>query len=189
MSDNTNPTKVTTGKCRASYDNVFTARLNELSGKEEFSLTLLIPKSDKATVSSLASAMNAAISSKWPNKVPSGINKPLHDGDGEKPNGGEYGEECQGHWVLNVKSSRRPGIIDGNMQDVIDPNEFVSGDYCRVSLGAYAYDNIKKGVSFGLNNIQVLAKGDPLGGTRAKAQDDFAPAGKADDAFEDDIPF
>ena len=150
--------------------------------------TPLIPKTDKVRSPSLVSAMNAVISTKWPNKVPSGLNKPLHDGDGEKPNGGEYGEECQGHWVFNVKSNRRPGIIDANMQDVIDPNEFVSGDYCRQPRRLCLRQQLKKGASFGLNNIQVLTKGDPRG-ARASAQDEFSPAGKSDAAFEDDNPF
>lgn len=180
-------TKVVTGRARASYANVFNARLNELNGKEEYSLTVLIPKEDKETSAKLKAAMEAAIANKWPNKPPAGLQKPVHDGDGEKPNGGEYGEECRGHWVLNVKSNKRPGIIDANMNDVIDPNEFVSGDYCRVSLGAYAYDNLRKGVSFGLNNIQVLAKGDPLGGTRSRPQDDFQPVSAV--VEDDDIPF
>ena len=182
-------TKVVTGRARASYANVFNARLNELNGKEEYSLTVLIPKEDKETSAKLKAAMEAAIANKWPNKPPAGLQKPVHDGDGEKPNGGEYGEECRGHWVLNVKSNKRPGIIDANMNDVIDPNEFVSGDYCRVSLGAYAYDNLRRGVSFGLNNIQVLGKGTPLGGTRSRPQEDFSPVVTSQDFDDTENPF
>lgn len=182
-------TKVVTGKVRASYVNVFSPRLNELNGKEEFSMSVLIPKEDKETSTKLKAAMEAAIAAKWPNKPPAGLQKPVHDGDGEKPNGGEYGEECRGHWVLNVKSNKRPGIIDASMNDVLDPNEFQSGDFCRVSLGAYAYDNMRRGVSFGLNNIQVLAKGDPLGGTRTRPQDDFGPVATQVEDWSDDTPF
>ena len=189
MQANTASTKVVTGKVRSSYVNVFNARLNELNGKEEFSMSVLIPKEDKDTTAKLKAAMEAAIASKWAGKVPAGLQKPVHDGDGEKPNGGEYGEECRGHWVLNVKSNKRPGIIDANMNDVIDPNEFQSGDYCRVSLGAYAYDNMRKGVSFGLNNIQVLAKGDPLGGTRSRPLDDFSAVATQVEDWSDDVPF
>ena len=181
-------TKVVTGKVRASYVNAFQPRLNELSGKEEYSLTLLVPKEDKDTSAKLKSAMEAAIAAKRNGKTPAGLQKPVHDGDGEKPNGGEYGEECRGHWVLNVKSNKRPGIIDAAMNDVIDPNEFVSGDYCRVSLGAYAYDNMRRGVSFGVNKIQVVAKGAPLGGARSRPQDDFSAVASQD--FDDtEIPF
>ncbi len=37
--------------------------------------------------------------------------------------------------------------------------DIVSGDYGRVSLNAYAYDQAgNKGVSYGLNNIMLLSK-------------------------------
>ena len=192
----TAPLKVVTGVVRGSYVNVFKPRLNELNGKEEYSMTILIPKEDTETLGKLRGAMNAALQAKWPNKAPSGIQKPLHDGDGEKPNGGEYGEECAGHWVMNIKSSRRPGIIDVDMNDVLDPDEFVSGDYCRVSINAYAYDNMRRGVAFGLNNIQVVERGDPLGGNNTSAQEDFGGSptsgvrNKSEGTgWDDDIPF
>ena len=192
----TAPLKVVTGVVRGSYVNVFKPRLNELNGKEEYSMTILIPKEDTETLGKLRRAMHAAIQAKWPNKVPSGVQNPLHDGDGEKPNGGEYGEECAGHWVMNVKSNRRPGIIDVDMNDVLDPDEFVSGDYCRVSINAYAYDNMRRGVAFGLNNIQVVERGDPLGGNNTSAQEDFGGSptsgvrNKSEGTgWDDDTPF
>lgn len=180
-------TKVVTGKVRGSYVHVFQPRLNELSGKEEFSMTLLIPKSDKDTVGQLKTAVEDAIRRKWGDKRPPGLQMPIHDGDGEKPNGGPYGEECVDHWVLNVKSNRKPGVVDANVRPVIDPTAFVSGDYCRVSLNAYAYDNKRKGVGFGLNNVQVLERGDPLGGG-SSPESDFGPASN-DATGGDDVPW
>lgn len=181
------PKKVITGKVRSSYVNVFSPRLNELNGKEEYSMVALIPKSDKDTVAKLKGAMDTAIAEKWPNKPPAGLQNPVHDGDGPKPNGGEYGPECAGHWVLNVKSKMRPGIVDKNLQDVIEQGEFQSGDYCRISVNAYAYDNMRKGVSFGLNNIQVLERGEPLAGGTSAA-DDFGGATAVNDDFSDVDP-
>jgi hypothetical protein len=177
-------TKVVTGEIRASYVSVFEPRLNDLSGKEEYSLVALIPKKDKETITDLKAAMEAAKEKKFGNKIPSGLQSPIHDGDGSKPNGGEYTEECHGHWVLNVKSNYQPGVVDTKVRPVMDQGEFQSGDYCRVSLNAYAYDNKRKGVSFGLNNVQVLRKGDPLGGHSA-ATDDFGAVETADEAEAD----
>jgi hypothetical protein len=182
-----NSTKVVTGECRASYVNVFKPRLNELNGKEEFSMVLLVPKSDAATVQKLKDAIAQAKADKWQAKVPPGVQSPVHDGDGEKPNGGVYGDECHGHWVINLKSKSRPGIVDKAMRDVIDPNAFVSGDYCRVSINAYGYDQARKGVAFGLNNIQVTRKGEPLS-SRSSAADDFGGSGQSA-VSDDDIPF
>ena len=55
-------------------------------------------------------------------------------------------------------------------------NDFVSGDYGRVSVTAWAYDTAgNTGVSFWLNNIQLLEKGESLGG-KSSAADDFGIA-------------
>lgn len=179
------PTKVITGKCRGSYVNVFQPRHNNLNGKEEYSLTLLIPKSDKATVAAIHAACTAAADAKWGTKKPPRVDMPMRDGDGERPRGGPYPEEYAEHWVVNAKSTQPPGVVDIKLQDVIDPLAFISGDYCRASLNFYAYDQSgNRGVGCGLNNLQVVAKGDPLS-SRARAVDDFT--GLADTT--DDAPW
>ena len=181
------PTKVVTGKARASYVYVFQPRTSQLSGKEEYSITLLIPKTDRETMGRMKSAMDTAKEAKWHGKEPPGMQLPIHDGDRDKPNGGSYGDECRGHWVLNVKTKDRPGVVDANNNKILDPTEFVSGDYCRVSLNAFAYDNARKGLSFGLNNIQVIAKGEPLS-SRSRPEDDFADyVGDGKPAANDDF--
>lgn len=172
-------TKVVTGRVRASYVNVFEPRRNELSGKDEYSMMLLIPKSDTATVTALRAAFQAAIAAKWGAKPPPALRLPLRDGDAEHPDEDPY----VGHWFCNVKSSQRPGVVDAQVQDVIDPVAFVSGDFCRVSVNAYAYDQKgNRGVALGLNNVQVLGRGEPLS-SRARAQDDFGAV--AETAEED----
>lgn len=181
-------TKVITGKCRGSYVNVFQPRRNELNGREEYSIALLIPKSDRATVAAIRAACDAAADTKWGNKRPARLDSPLRDGDGERPRGGAYPEEYADHWVVNTKSTQRPGVVDLKLQDVIEPLDFISGDYCRASLTFYAYDQAgNRGVGCGLNNIQVVAKGDPLS-SRSRAADDFG--GAANTATnDDDIPW
>lgn len=170
--------KVITGKVRASYVNVFRKKVNAQSGKEEYSLQLLIPKSDKKTVEKIEAAIAAATEGKWGKKAPAKLRNPLRDGDEE------HGiAPYVGHYFMNVKSDNKPQVVDGGLQEIIDERDFQSGDYCRVSINAYAYDVTgNRGVSFGLNNIQVLAKGEPLGGTSSRASDDFdAVDGDGDD--------
>lgn len=180
MTDQTS-TKVITGRVRGSYVNVFEPRVSQLSGKSEYSITLLIPKSDTATVKAIRDACEAAANAKWGSKRPPRVDSPLRDGDGERPSGGMYPPECAKHFVLNAKTTQRPGVVDKQLRDVIDTLEFVSGDYCRASLNFFAYDTSgNKGVAAGLNNIQVLEKGDPLS-SRARAADDFRSADTSDD--------
>ena len=54
-------------------------------------------------------------------------------------------------------------VIYQKRRVILDANQIVSGDYVRVSVNAFAYDNKSKGVSFGLNAVQLGRKGEPLG--------------------------
>lgn len=173
------PTYCLTGVVRASFVKVFTPVVNAENGKSEYSMTLLIPKEDTGTLDRIKAACKAAVDKLWNGKPPQGLNTPWHDGDGPKPQGGMYGEECKGMWVINVKSTQQPTVVDAQVQRVLDPTAFVSGDWCRVALNAYAYDNKRKGVALGLGNIQVVRKGEPLGSKRA-AEDDFEAIADAD---------
>ena len=141
----------------------------------------MIPKTDKETLDKIKAAQEAAITAKWPGKRPAKVSSTLHDGDGVKEKTGEpYGPECKGHYVMAVSSKLRPQIVDVNMNKIIDSSEISSGDYARVSINAYAYDvSGNRGVSFGLGNVQLVAKGEPLGGS-TRAEDDFT-------AVEDDF--
>ena len=73
-----------------------------------------------------------------------------------------------------MSSKTRPGIVDEDLNAVLDPTQVYSGCYARVSINAFPYSNSgNKGISFGLNNVQFLQDGEPLGG-RTRAEDDFA---------------
>jgi len=175
-------TRVVTGKVRFSYFSALTARKNEMNGKEEFSTQVLVPKSDTETVNQLKAAAKAALTAKFGDKIPKTVRNPLRDGDTEtKSDGSPLGDEYKGHYFFNTKSTAKPGAVDMHGHDIIGSQDIVSGDYGRVSLNAYAYDQAgNKGVSYGLNNIMLLAKGDSLGGAKPSAASDFGVvAGKA----------
>lgn len=180
-------TKVVTGKIRFSYVNVFKPRAASEGQEPKYSACLLIPKSDKTTITRIKAACEAArmgSASLFNGKVPEKLKLPIHDGDGEMPNGGEYGEECKGHWVINVSSKSKPGIVDRDKQEILNSSEFYSGCYGRAAINFYAYNvNGNKGIAAGLNNVQKLTEGEPLGG-RSRAEDDFS-----DDWDDDDDDF
>ena len=54
-------TQITTGKVRFSYCNLFTPRAVQEGATPKYSVTLLIPKSDKATMQKIKAAMDEAI--------------------------------------------------------------------------------------------------------------------------------
>ena len=187
-------TRVTTGEVRTSYFSALQARKNELNGKDEFSTQILIPKTDTATLTALKAAAKEALTAKFGDKIPKNVRNPLRDGDTETKNDGSpLGKEYHGHFFCNVKSTSKPGAIDTHGNDLIGSDDIVSGDFVRVSLNAYAYSQAgNNGVSFGLNNILLVRKGEPLGGAKPSAAADFgitrgsAPAAAPADAGGDD---
>lgn len=168
-------TRVTTGEVRTSYFSALQSRKNEMNGKDEYSTQILIPKTDTATISALKAAAKEALTAKFGDKVPKNVRNPLRDGDTETKNDGSpLGKEYAGHFFCNVKSTTKPGAIDTHGNDLIGSDDIVSGDYVRVSLNAYAYSQAgNNGVSFGLNNILLVRKGEPLGGSKPSAAADF----------------
>ena len=107
--------------------------------------------------------------SNYYNKPPKNLRSPFRDQGDRELEG--YVEGCV---FINASSLQKPGLVDRQRQDIIDETEFYPGCYARATLRAFAYDNNgNKGVAFGLNNVQKLRDGDPLGG-RTRAQDDFA---------------
>lgn len=168
--------KVVTGKVRFSYVNAFTPRARAEGQEPKYGITLLIPKTDKATLNKI----NAAIEETrlgsaeiFSGKIPANLKTSLHDGDGEMPNGGEYPPEAKGCMVLSASSRTKPGVVDMDLNPIIDQTEFYSGCYGRASINFYAYNtNGNKGIAAGLNNLQKLEDGEALGG-RTRPEDDF----------------
>jgi hypothetical protein len=177
-------TRVVTGKCRFSYFNALASRKNELSGKEEFSTQVLVPKADTETVAALKAAAKEALVAKFGDKIPKNVRNPLRDGDTEtKQDGSPLGPEYAGHFFFNAKSVTKPGAVDANGHDLLGSQDIVSGDFGQAG---------NNGVSFGLNNIMLVSKGETLGGGRASAASDFgitagkpAPAAAAADTGDE----
>ena len=180
-----NPMKVITGKeTRWSYCNVWEAKAIN-GGTPKFSVSLLIPKSDTVTVKKIKDAIEAAYREgeaklKGNGKtVPplTAIKTPLRDGDAERPDDPAYA----GHYFLNANSATAPGIVDADCQPILTRSEVYSGVYGRASISFYAFNSSgNRGVACGLNNLQKIRDGEPLGG-RASAESDFSDFDDEDD--------
>lgn len=172
-------TKVITGVVRLSYANVWEPKSIN-GGDEKYSVSLVIPKSDKKTVNAINKAVDAAIEEgigkfggKKPNKAT--LKLPLRDGDTERPEDEVY-KDC---YFVNANSTTAPQIVDKKVQPILDRDEVYSGCYARVSITFYAFNsNGNKGIACGLGNIQKVKDGERLGG-HTNAEDDF-------DTLEDD---
>ena len=180
-----NPMKVITGKdTRWSYCNVWEAKAIN-GGTPKFSVSLLIPKTDTVTVKKIKAAIEAAYREgeaklKGNGKtVPplTAIKTPLRDGDSERPDDPAYA----GHYFLNANSATAPGIVDADCQPILTRSEVYSGVYGRASISFFAFNSSgNRGVACGLNNLQKIRDGEPLGG-RASAESDFSDFDDEDD--------
>ena len=173
-----NSTKVITGpKIRWSYANVWEPKSIN-GGAPKYSVSLIIPKSDTKTVTAVKNAIHAAYDEgqsklKGNSKsVPalSAIKNPLRDGDAERPDDETYKDS----YFINANSATAPGIVDAARQPILERSEVYSGVYGRASINFYAFNsNGNKGIACGLNNLQKISDGEPLGG-KTRAEDDFA---------------
>ena len=178
---NTNPTRVVTGEVRLSYAHLFEPQSIQGS-KPKYSVSLIIPKSDRETIGKIERAIDAAIEAgigkfggKRPNKA--ALKLPLRDGDTERDD-----EAYAGCFFVNANSTLPPEVVDQDLNPVLSPAEVYSGCYARVSLSFYALNtNGNRGIACGLGNVQKLRDGEPLGGGRTSAADDFAAFSTGDD--------
>jgi hypothetical protein len=174
-----NPCKIITGKVRASYAHLLEPTAIDEGQEKKYSVSLIIPKSDKKTIDAIKKGIEAAREqgkSKWGGKIPAKLKLPLRDGDEERPDDENYADA----YFINATCKTKPGVVDKDLNPIMEADQIYSGMFVRASITLYPFDaSGNRGIACGLNNIQKLADGDPLGG-RSRAEDDFA------EDFEDD---
>ena len=181
-------TRLTITGVTFSYANVWVARAHEEGAPLKYSVSLLIPKTDKATIKKIEKCIANAIvngKSKLANKsgkIPSNLKTPFRDGDEDRPDDEAY----QGCMFINANTTRRPQVVDKNVEPILDQDEFYSGCLGNASVNFYPYNvGTSKGIAAGLGNVQKISDGDPLSGG-ASAADDFGSSdADADDEEED----
>lgn len=177
---------IITPRARLSYAYLFDPRADK-KGVKKYSTALifnLAEVKDTPEFKRMQAEAQAAAQERFGNKAATlNLKNPFRNG--AEKDGEGYGP---GTVYINVSTTLKPELRDERMQPIIDSSELGSGDYVRASLSVYAYDTDgNRGVSFGLRNIQRLAKGEPLGG-RTSAENDFEPV-QSDQADGDSASF
>lgn len=176
--------KLATGKVRISYANIWEPR--GFNGQEpKYSVSLIISKDDKKTLSKLQETLKAMMADpenikKWGGKS-KGIRIPLRDGDEDRADDPAYANS----YFVNASATPNhpPRIVDRDKQEILDGSEVYSGCYCQAVITLFAYNTSgNKGIGVGLAGLRKLADGVPLSGAIV-TDDDFG-----DDDFEYD-PF
>ena len=140
-----------------SFPNLFAPKPRSEGGEPVYSAALLFDEA--AQRSPEYKAMQAACIQVFKDKFgPSasmnGVKMPFTDA-GEKAD--KYQGYEEGVIVINPWTKQKPGIIDARKQDVLLPEQVYAGQLVRAQVTPFAWQNSgKKGVSFGLNHIQIV---------------------------------
>lgn len=168
---NADGTLVIVQNVRLSYLSVFRPRKNALrNGEEEYSCTLLIPKTPnafcpdpEATLKGIREAAQKTLILKF-KATPKKYVDCLLDGDVETDSEGEL--KHPGYWFIATRAGvgYPPVLLDAKRTPVLDAKAWVSGDWGNVKLSFFGYEfEGKKGVSAGLRAIQFTKKDEPFG--------------------------
>jgi hypothetical protein len=83
---------------------------------------------------------------------------------------------------VNANATTAPGIVDADLNPIMSRSEVYSGVYGRASITFYAFNSSgNRGIACGLNNLQKIRDGEPLG-SKASAESDFADFATDDDS-------
>lgn len=153
---------------RLSFPNLFDTAVINGNDTGKYQITLMVSKEEDAVIEEIRKLCREKARDKWGDKIPSGLDSPIRDGDAD-----DAREEYAGHWYMRMKSKQPPGIVDQQLNPITDPTFIRSGDHVKVSFGVFAYDTSgNRGAGLGLNNVQFVQKGEPLGGAR-RPEDEF----------------
>jgi hypothetical protein len=167
-------TKIVIGPVRFSYLKVWQPDSVEEGGEKKYSVSLIIPKSDKALIKKINEAINAAKeqgkANKFGGKIPGSLKLPLRDGDTDRSEDEAY----ENSYFINASCKTKPGVVDKNRQPVLNQDEVYSGCFGYASITFYAFNTSgNKGIAAGLIHIMKSKDGVPLGG-RSTAEYEFA---------------
>lgn len=170
-------TRIMLKNVRLSYAHVWEPQpAREADREPKYATSIIIPKSDAAQIKKIEAAIEALLKTEGPakfgGKVPprGSLKLPLRDGDTERDD-----EAYQDAMFLNASSKTRPGIVDQNVEPILDRDEIYSGVYVNISIELYLFNvNGNRGVACGLGNIQKVRDGEALGGGAIKAESEFA---------------
>lgn len=196
MSTDNMSTEVTTGEVRLSFVNVWQPKQVErvVNGNkvmvDQYSVKVLVPKSDTKTVAALQAAQKAALekgkAEKFGGKLV-GVKTILRDGDVELAEGITDDQTVAGCIFFNATSKNQPQVLMKGLIPCTDKTKLYSGVYAHVNVNFYPYKvdgaGGTKGVSAGLNAILIKRDGEALAAsfTEADAVNAFSAVVEDDD--------
>lgn len=163
--------EIMTPEFRVAFPSVFKPREQKRKTDEpRFEIVALFPKGCDLTELKLLA--REAAEAKWGKELPAGLKSPFRDG-AERAKTYEGFEA--GAFFATIKSKFKPGLVDPDVNPILDQQHFYAGCWARCFVVAFAYDvDGNKGVSLSLGHIQKTRDDAPFT-KRATAEQAFAP--------------
>lgn len=157
---------------------------DDFGGHEKYTVTVIIPKSDKKTVKAVKEAIKAAMDrgadSTFKGKNMKKAHNPLKDGNDEDTEKYEYYKDA---YVLKFSTTQKPNVIDRGRNKLTEDEDVYSGMMIFVSGAAFPFfTDGSWGVSMILGNVVKVDDGERIGGGGFDLEDEFG-----DDLDEDDF--
>ncbi len=155
----------------------------EFEGKERYSAIFNLGAVDGPNASqirALKAAAAVAAKEKWGDKIPKDIVTPFKMGSHMNKNGPKEGF-LDTDFYINAATDNQPNVVGRDpYTSLTDKRQCYAGCVVNASVNAYAWEYkgktgavMKRGVSFNLQNVQVVRQEKPIGGMAARPQDDF----------------
>ena len=150
---------IVTPEALLCFPSLFEPKGFENSERKTYNCVLVFPKGTDLTA--LKTIAKEALAEKFPSGAKS-ARSPFRDGN-EKVD--EWGEHFRDATYIRASSNVKPGIADRARRLVTDPDAVYAGQFVKAAVHAYGYDTKgNRGVSFGLDAVQLVRDGDPLSG-------------------------
>ena len=186
--------RVITPRARLSFPSLLRPDTGGQYSDGKFKCTLVFDKKDQAVLAGLkdlnVAAKKVAMEAFGPEAK--GIDMPFRDGNEKADKNEAYKDTV----LITAKSKYRPGVCGPDPKvEITEEADLYGGCYVRASLVPFSYAQGKNtGVSFRLCNVQKVAEGNPFGGNRVTAADEFGAVpsianNEATPFEEDDLGF
>lgn len=161
---------VRTGPVRLSFPHLLTLPKARNDIEPKFGATLLFPPG--ADISVLKADAAACAKGKWPT-LPRKLKSPFLD---QTDDADRYAGFLEGGVLIRASANQKITPVDRNLAPVIEEDKIYPGVWAICTLRAFAYDKgVNQGVSFGLQNVMLIADDTNIGGTAAaNPRDAFA---------------
>lgn len=164
--------------CLISYPHLFEAKQVQNKGDFKFSANFIFPASmDAEDWETINAIVEQVVRAKWPGGAPANMSMPWKEG-------GDADASLAGRVMVSAsaKADSRPAVVIEDGRTPAPPGSVYPGMGVNAYLNIFAYDaGVNRGVSFGLNGVQIADRTTKRLDGRKAAEEVFsavaAPAG------------